>query len=169
MAKNSRDVACRVSKKAKKGAATPAEINHAEWLYIEKGLKPEAIANELDRNIKTVYEWRDKGGWDEKKNLFDLGPTELKRILMEAAIRIAKGEKRKDENGEEIKEIDADAISKIMKAYDYMSKKVSPEVVRDVMMECDNYISTIDPEEAAKITKYHKMFLMYKIDIENGN
>lgn len=158
-----------MAKKTRRGAAAPAEITHAEWLYVEKGLKPEAIASELDRNIKTIYEWRDKGGWEDKKNLFDLGPTELKRILMEAAIRIAKGEKRLDENGQEIKEIDADAISKIMKAYDYMSKKVSPEVVRDVLMECDNYISQIEPEDAARITKYHKMFLIYKIDQDSGN
>lgn len=158
-----------MSKKGRKGAASPAEINHAEWLYVEKGLKPEAIAAELERNIKTIYEWRDKGGWDEKKNLFDLGPTELKRILMEAAIRIAKGEKRTDDQGNEIKEIDADAISKIMKAYDYMSGKLSAEVVRDVLMECDNFISEIEPEDAAKITQYHKMFLIFKIDQDSGN
>ncbi|MEL3904453.1 MAG: hypothetical protein P1P63_05010 [Treponemataceae bacterium] len=157
-----------MAKRTRRGAATPAEINHAEWLYVEKGLKPEAIASELDRNIKTIYSWRDDGGWDEKKNLFDLGPTELKRILMEAAIRIAKGEKRLDENGQEIKEIDADAISKIMKAYDYMSGKLSPEVVRDVLIECDNFISEIEPEDAVKITQYHKMFLIHKID-QSGN
>lgn len=158
-----------MAKKGRKGAASSAEINHAEWLYVEKGLKPEAIAAELERNIKTIYEWRDKGGWDEKKNLFDLGPTELKRILMEAAIRIAKGEKRTDDQGNEIKEIDADAISKIMKAYDYMSGKLSPEVVRDVLMECDNFISEIEPEDAVKITQYHKMFLIFKIDQNSGN
>ena len=158
-----------MAKKTRKGAAKPAEINHAEWLYIEKGLKPEAIAAELDRNIKTIYQWRDDGGWEDKKNLFDLGPTELKRILMEAAIRIAKGEKRTDDQGNEIKEIDADAISKIMKAYDYMCKKVSPEVVRDVVKECDDFISEIDPEDAVKITKYHKMFLTHKINQASGN
>lgn len=155
-----------MAKRTRRGAATPAEINHAEWLYVEKGLKPEAIASELDRNIKTIYSWRDDGGWDEKKNLFDLGPTELKRILMEAAIRIAKGEKRLDENGQEIKEIDADAISKIMKAYDYMSGKLSPEVVRDVFVEFDYFMSGIDPQKATEFTTYHKMFLQEKISQE---
>lgn len=155
-----------MSKKGRKGAASPAEINHAEWLYVEKGLKPEAIAAELERNIKTIYEWRDKGGWDEKKNLFDLGPTELKRILMEAAIRIAKGEKRTDDQGNEIKEIDADAISKIMKAYDYMSGKLSIEVFRDAFVEFDYFMAGIDPKLANEFTKYHRMFLQEKISQE---
>ncbi|WP_418894696.1 hypothetical protein [Limibacterium fermenti] len=158
-----------MAKKRRKGQASQAEINHAEWLFVERGLKPEAIAEELERDIKTIYRWREDGKWDDKKELFDLGPTELKRILMEAAIRVAKGEKRTDTNGNEVKEIDADAISKIMKAYDYMSKKVSPEVVRDVLIECDNYISQIEPEDAVKITQYHKMFLIFKIDQDNGN
>ncbi len=155
--------------KKRRGKASPAEINHAEWLYIEKGLKPKAISEELDRDIKTIYAWRDEGKWDEKKELFNLGPQELKRILLDSAIRIAKGEKRLDENGEEIKEVDADAISKIMKAYDYMRQRVSPEVVRDVLVELDNFTSKINPEDAANNTKYHKEFLRFKIEEESGN
>ncbi|MDL2314773.1 hypothetical protein LJC16_00760 [Bacteroidales bacterium OttesenSCG-928-C19] len=156
-------------KKERKKDATPAEKQHAEWLYCEKRLTPEVIAKEMDRNIKTIYKWRDEGGWDETRELFDLGPTQLKKLLTESAIRIAKGEVRKDAEGNEVKEIDADAIIKIMKSREYLNQGVSPEVCRDFLVELDNFISELEPELAAKNTKYHKMFLIQKIQQNGGN
>lgn len=147
--------------------AAPAEIAHAEMLYCEKKWTPESIANELERDIKTVYAWRDKGKWEVTRNLFDTGPVQLKKLLLTEAVRIAKGEEQLDETGKAKKALDADSLSKVMKAYDYMSKKAGPEIVRDVFIEFDNFIVTIDPKMAMEFTKYHKMFLQHRISLES--
>lgn len=155
--------------KTKRKDATPAEKAHAEWLYVEKKLSLQAIAGEMDRNIKTIIDWRDKGGWEETKELFDTGPTQLRKSLLQAAMRVMNGEVRKDAAGNEIKEVDADSLSKIMKAYDYVSKKASPAVCRDILAELDNFTSEHDPKLAAQNTQVHRMFLVYKIQQENGS
>jgi len=152
-----------VDKKPKKKEVSPAETKYAESLYVEKGVSPQAIALELDRNIKTIYSWRDKYNWDDTKELFESGPMELKKILLKEAVRIVKGEKALDDNGEPKPGIDADSLSKVMKAYDYMNKKLSIEVFRDAFVDFDNYMTTIDPKVAYEFTKYHKMFLQDKI------
>lgn len=143
-----------------------AEIKYAETLYVEKGISPQIIAEEIGRNIKTIYSWRDKYGWDDTRNLFTTGPSELRKILLQEATRIAKGEARKDQDGNEVKGIDADSLSKVMKAYDYMCQKLSIEVFRDAFVEFDNWMTTIDPKLAYELTKYHKMFLQDKINSE---
>lgn len=123
----------------------------------------------MDRNIKTIIDHRDKGGWEDTKELFNTGPTQLKKALLQAAMRVMNGEVRKDEKGNEIKEVDADSLSKIMKAYDYVSKKASPAVCRDILVELDNFVSEREPKLAAEMTQYHRMFLVYKIQQENGS
>lgn len=127
------------------------------------------IADALNRDIKTIFAWRDKYKWKETRDLFDTGPTELKRILLKEATRIARGEVRLDAEGNTLKDIDADALSKVMKAYDYMCQKANPSVCRDILIELDNFICAKDPKAAAEMTKWHKMFLIYKIELENGN
>lgn len=156
-------------KKTSKSQASPAETKHAEMLYCEKNWTPAAIADAMDKNIKTIYAWRDEGHWDDTREMFNISPTELKKQLIAAALRVAKGEKRLDAEGNELKEIDADALSKIMKAIDYMNKKASASVCRDVLMEFDNFLSGKEPQLAANMTQYHKMFLIHKIEIESGN
>ena len=158
-----------MAKKERRKKASPAEISHAETLFCEKKWTPEAISEALDRDIKTIYAWRDKYHWEDTRGLFDTGPTELKKILMKEATRIAKGEVLTDENGNAKPPIDADALSKVMKAYDYMSRKASPAVCRDVLIELDNWLSSKEPKLAAEMTVFHKMFLIYKIQLENGN
>lgn len=158
-----------MAKKRQVRRATPAEISHAETLFCEKKWTPEAIAEALERDIKTIYAWRDKYLWEETKDLFDTGPTELKKILLKEAVRIAKGESRKDEDGNIVKGLDADALSKVMKAYDYMSQKAGPSVCRDILVELDNWLSMQDPKLAAEMTKWHKQFLIFKIQQEGGN
>jgi len=154
-----------MAKKAVK-EVTNTEIKYAETLYVEKGISPQIIADELGRNIKTIYSWRDKYGWEDTKSLFTTGPSELRKILLQEATRIAKGEARKDDQGNEIKPIDADSLSKVMKAYDYMCQKLSIEVFRDAFVEFDYWMASIDPKLAYEFTKYHKMFLQDKISTE---
>jgi len=142
--------------KAVKKDVSQTEIKYAETLYVEKGIAPQAIADELSRNIKTIYAWRDKFHWDETKSLFESGPIELKKRIMEEAMKLSKGEKPT---------IAADAFSKIMKAYDYMNQRIAPEVIRDVFMEFDNWMVSVDPKVANEFTKYHKMFLQHRISL----
>jgi len=158
-------MAKKVDLKQKK-EVTPAEMKYAETLYVEKGISPQAIALELDRNIKTIYSWRDKYSWDETKDLFESGPMELKKILLKEAVRIVKGEVINGDDGKPKPGIDADSLSKVMKAYDYMNKKLSVEVFRDAFVDFDNWMTTIDPKVAYEFTKYHKMFLQDKISQE---
>ena len=158
-------MAKKVETKQKK-EVSQAEMKYAESLYVEKGVSPQAIALELDRNIKTIYSWRDKYNWDETKNLFESGPMELKKILLKEAVRIVKGEVINGDDGKPKPGIDADSLSKVMKAYDYMNKKLSVEVFRDAFVDFDNWMTTIDPKVAYEFTKYHKMFLQDKISQE---
>jgi hypothetical protein len=151
----------------KERKASTAEINHAEFLYCEKKWTPQMIADSLDRNIKTIFAWAEKYKWKDTRELFDVGPTELKRILLKEATRIARGEQRVDAEGNPLKDIDADALSKVMKAYDYMCQKANPAVCRDVLMELDSFVCTKEPKVAAEMTKWHKMFLIYKIELES--
>lgn len=155
-----------MAKKKQVKRAAPAEIAHAEMLYCEKLWTPEAISKEFDRDIKTIYSWRDKGNWEATRELFETGPAQLKKILLKEAVRISKGESRVDESGSALKPIDADALSKVMKAYDYISKKAGPEIIRDVFVEFDNFVVTIDPKIAQEFTKFHKMFLQHRISLE---
>jgi len=158
-------MAKKVETKQKK-EVSQAKMKYAESLYVEKGVSPQAIALELDRNIKTIYSWRDKYNWDETKNLFESGPMELKKILLKEAVRIVKGEIVLGDDNKPKPGIDADSLSKVMKAYDYMNKKLSVEVFRDAFVDFDNWMTTIDPKVAYEFTKYHKMFLQDKISQE---
>lgn len=142
--------------KAVKRDVGQTEIKYAETLYVEKGISPQAIAVELGRNIKTIYAWRNKFNWEETKTLFDSGPIELKKRIMQEAMNLSKGDKPT---------IAADAFSKIMKAYDYMSQRIAPEVIRDVFVEFDNFMVSVDPKVANEFTKYHKMFLQHRITL----
>lgn len=155
-----------MAKKKQVKRANPAEIAHAEMLYCEKLWTPEAISKELDRDIKTIYAWRDKGDWQTTRDMFETGPSQLKKILLKEAVRISKGEIRTDNEGKEIKGIDADSLSKVMKAYDYVSKKAGPEIIRDVFVEFDNWVVSYDPKIAQEFVKFHKMFLQYRIALE---
>lgn len=152
----------------KRREATAGEKKHAEWLYVERDLPLATIAAELGRNIKTISDWRDKGGWDETKELFKVGPTRLRQALLQSAVRVLNGEQRTDKEGNPIKEVDADSLSKIMKAYDYVSRKASPSVCRDILIELDNFICQHDPRLAAQNTQYHRLFLIHKIEQENN-
>jgi hypothetical protein len=143
------------------------EIKYAETLYCEKGVTPQTIAQELNRNIKTIYAWRDKYLWDDTKTMFETSPAELKKLLLKEMARIAKGEKRIDEEGNTQPNLDADALSKLMKAYDYMTQKLSPEVIKDVFIGFDKWMSSIDAAVAVTFTQYHKQYLLHIISCEN--
>jgi len=157
-----------MANKTDKRKSSKAEIELAEKMYCESNYTLERIAIALDKNIKTIATWRDKYGWDDTRRMFETSPLEFKKLLLAEATRIVKGETRKDENGEEIPKIDADSLSKVMKAYDYMNSKTSASVCYQVLTELDTFTSSIDPKRAAENTDLHKQFLINKIEQENA-
>lgn len=131
-----------------------AEINIAEMLFIEKNFTVKAIAEKLGKHPKTIAAWRDKYNWEEAKELLQGSPLELNKLLIKEAINISKG-------GQPT--FDSVALGRVMKTFDYMTKKSNPTVIMDVLMELDTFHSQIDPKEAAKQTAIHKQFLLHKI------
>jgi hypothetical protein len=134
-----------------------AEINIAELLYIDKNYTVKAIAEKLEKHPKTIASWRDKYQWDDAKELIQGSPLELKKTLIREAFNISKGG---------VPTFDSMALTRVMKAFDYMAQKTNPTVVMDVLMELDNFHSQIDPKEAAKQTGVHKQFLLHKIQMQ---
>jgi len=161
----------KMEKTARRKSATQLEINNAESLYSEHGWTLERISQMLDRDVRTVSMWRDKYNWEASKQLLQTGPLKLKTILMAEALRIAKGEKRTDENGDELPAINADSISKLTKAIDYFNQKLGAEACKDFLVELEIFIASIcnDLKTIELMQNYHKQFLIYKIEQESGN
>lgn len=130
------------------------ETTIAELLYVEKNQTIKAIAEQLNKNVKTIASWRDKYKWDEARELLQGSPIVLKKLLLREAASISRGE---------TPSFHADSLSKVIKAFDYMSKKTNPAVVMEVLMELDAFHAQIDPIGASKQTAIHKQFLSHKI------
>lgn len=105
----------------------------------------------------TIGEWVKKYDWEEKRLKFHSSPTIIKQKLQAEAIRILGGDPPT---------FSADAIAKIMAALDRCDKQTDPVVTYKFLKELDFFISQTDPEFARACTKYHKLFLQYKINDE---
>ena len=81
----------------------------------------------------------------------------IKELLLKEAEKIAKGEEST---------IQADKLSKIMSAIDQLDKKINVRTVMDVFKEFDLWMSEQDPATAILFTKFHKLFLQYRISID---
>lgn len=133
----------------------------AEDMYIRLGLTGREIADSLSVTEQTVSRWK-KGrdgekSWDDRKTESQLTPLKIKERLLKEAEKIAKGEEST---------IQADKLSKIMSAIDQLDKKINVRTVMDVFKEFDLWMSEQDPATAILFTKYHKLFLQYRISIE---
>lgn len=133
----------------------------AEDMYIRLSLTGREIAESLAVTEQTVSRWK-KGrdgepSWDDRKNEAQLTPLKIKELLLTEAHKIAKGE-------ESI--IKADQLSKIMSAIDQLDKKINVRTVMDVFREFDNWMVEQDPATAILFTKFHKLFLQYRISLE---
>lgn len=144
-----------------------AEINNdkkreiAEDMYIRLGMTGREIADSLSVTEQTVSRWK-KGrdgekSWDDRKTESQLTPLKIKELLLKEAEKIAKGEEST---------IQADKLSKIMSAIDQLDKKINVRTVMDVFKEFDLWMSEQDPATAILFTKFHKLFLQYRISIE---
>lgn len=130
---------------------------YAEHLYINEGWTQKAIAEYLGVTEKTVGSWKSGGNWDYLRQTALAAPHRIKTILLTEFEKLATGKESK---------IDADAISKISKAIEALSDKVSVQVVTSVFKEFDTWMLEHDPALAMKFTEYHRKFIMHKINID---
>lgn len=133
----------------------------AEDMYIRLGMTGREIAENLGVTEQTVSRWK-KGrdgekNWDARKNEAQLTPLKIKELLLEEAHKIAKGEESS---------IKADQLSKIMAAIDQLDKKINVRTVMDVFREFDNWMAEQEPKIAILFTRFHKLFLQYRISLE---
>ena len=134
----------------------------AEDMYIRLGLTGREIAENLGITEQTVSRWK-KGregekSWDDRKTESQLTPLKIKELLLKEAEKLAKGEESN---------VKADQLSKIMSAIDQLDKKINVRTVMDVFREFDNWMAEQEPARAIQFTKFHKLFLQYRISLES--
>lgn len=134
----------------------------AEDMYIRLGMNGREIAEQLNVTEQTVSRWK-KGrdgekSWDDRKTEASLTPVKIKELLLQEAYKVAKGE---------ASTINSDQISKLMAAIDRLDKKINARTVMDVFREFDNWMAEQEPATAILFTRFHKLFLQYRISIES--
>lgn len=134
----------------------------AEDMYIRLGLTGREIAENLGVTEQTVSRWK-KGregekSWDDRKTESCLTPLKIKEMLLKEAEKLAKGEEST---------VKADQLSKIMSAIDQLDKKINVRTVMDVFREFDNWMAEQEPATAVQFTRFHKLFLQYRISLES--
>lgn len=134
----------------------------AEDMYIRLGLTGREIAENLGVTEQTVSRWKKRRDgektWDDRKTESQLTPLKIKELLLKEAEKLAKGE---DSN------VKADQLSKIMSAIDQLDKKINVRTIMDVFREFDNWMAEQEPTIAIQFTKFHKLFLQYRINLES--
>lgn len=134
----------------------------AEDMYIRLGLTGREIAENLGVTEQTVSRWK-KGregekSWDDRKTESCLTPLKIKELLLKEAEKLARGEEST---------VKADQLSKIMSAIDQLDKKINVRTVMDVFREFDNWMAEQEPTTAVQFTRFHKLFLQYRISLES--
>lgn len=133
----------------------------AEDMYIRLSLTGREIAENLGITEQTVSRWK-KGragekSWDDRKTEAQLTPLKIKELLLKEAEKLAKGQESN---------VKADQLSKIMSAIDQLDKKINVRTVMDVFREFDLWMSEQEPATAIRFTKWHKLFLQYRVSLE---
>lgn len=134
----------------------------AEDFYIRLGMTGKEITELLGISEQTVSKWK-KGRdgettWDNRKAEMQLTPVKVKEILLQEAMKVAKGENCT---------VDADKLSKMVSAIEKLDRKINVRIIIDVFREFDNYMAEVEPKMAVNFTKYHKMFLQHRIALES--
>lgn len=129
----------------------------AERLYVNDGMKANAIAEDLNVSAATISRWKNEDNWESRRRNNLTAPHKIKEILLKELQTIAEG-------GES--NVDADALAKMSKVIDTLTDKVSVQSVITVFKEFDNWMSQQDAHKAIEFVKYHKEFIIYKASLE---
>ncbi|OSZ79281.1 hypothetical protein CAP35_13795 [Chitinophagaceae bacterium IBVUCB1] len=134
------------------------QMLNAEIMFVNYQMTAKAIAETLNITEKTIGDWRAKGGWDAKRDEFFASPLKIRQLLLTEMKRIAEGEPAS---------IDADSLSKIVKAFEATSDKLSPPIIVAAMQMLDNFMAEYNPELAVQCLDAHRAFIQHVISI-NG-
>lgn len=77
-----------------------------------KGFTPQSISDLLKVGIKTIYKWRDENNWEHLKELNNIRPSEIKKMILEYVVAIKDGK---------TPPYKADDLSKIAAAFDRLN------------------------------------------------
>ena len=86
-------------------------ISQGGELYA-KGFSVQSISELLGVGIKTVYKWRDDEDWEKQKELNNIRPSEIKKMILEYVVALKNGE---------TPAYKADDLSKISAAFDRLN------------------------------------------------
>ncbi len=102
------------------------------------GVSPTNISELLKVGLKTIYKWRDEHNWEKLKELNNIRPSEIKKMILEYVVALKNGEKPAYK---------ADDLSKISAAFDRLNDSRKQAVY--TMESFDNF-SKFLMESAAK-------------------
>lgn len=127
-------------------------------MFVEYGMNCSTISEMTGITEPTLSKWRNDMNWDRMREETLARPDKIREILLKELKSIAEGNKAK---------IDTDALSKISKTLQYFDGKLSLPIIVAAMMECDNFIVTIDPQMALTISEWHKKFIHERAKTES--
>lgn len=96
--------------------------------------------------------------WDEKRKAMLAAPGKIRELLLNEMQNVADGNPAR---------IDTDGLSKIAKALQYFDGKVPLTVVITVLKEVDNFIAEVAPQEIARQTDLHRMFIAHRAQVDS--
>ena len=106
----------------------------------------------------TVSEWARKGDWAAKRDDYHASPIKIRELLQKELLSVAQGNAPK---------LHSDAVSKLHKVIEELRKTAHPVVIQAVLKDLDNFISETNPKLATEVTKFHREFLIHRINQES--
>ncbi len=132
---------------------------HAERLYTEDGWTKKDIASTVGVSENTVGNWAKKYEWDYKRDIVTSSPHKVKQLLYKELNRVLDGEEPR---------VNADSISKFIKALESVDKRVNAQTSITVMKLFTDFATTqdLEPDVLLKMIDLAKGFIKNQIDNE---
>lgn len=106
---------------------------------------------------KTVSAWAKKGDWVKKRDDYHSSPVKIRQLLQQELLSVSQGNPA---------QLNADGISKLQKVIGELRKSADPVVVHQILKDLDAFIAETDPKLAIDVSKYHRQFLIHRINME---
>lgn len=153
--------------KVSKAKAAPvrkkAEMELAQMLYLREGLEVPAVAERVGVNIKTVYGWLHRYGWEKMRAAAQMGrDMQLERIQMQLSELNAMIMSR-DEGLRFPSSSEADTIKKLTSACRDLETKLGLRELVDVSFEFVPFVRLISADDAKLIKSYFDKFISHKV------
>lgn len=126
------------------------------------GKEGKEISELVGISENTISKWRNEGAttWDQEREALEMTPTRIRLKLLQEAKNLSEGE---------VSTIPAKQLNEIMKIITALEKKLSVQVVAEVLMEFDRWYSKINPKKAPELCDAHREFITHRISMEiNG-